>query len=154
VAYDDRSVEVLVMSVQPSLRQSFFLAGLAFVLFLVFGYFSDLILIRHRAWLVADDVILALAAATVVFFYERERSRILSERLRVIRDMNSFVRNELQILYSCLGDGEKARVSTIEGSVERIDWALRELLPGTHVLADQQAADVTERSKERLERSA
>ena len=50
---------------QPSLRQSFFLTGLAFVLFLVFGYLSDPILIRHRAWLVADDVILALAASTV-----------------------------------------------------------------------------------------
>jgi len=142
------------MSLQPSLRQSLFLAGLAFVLFLVCGYFSDLILIRHRAWLVADDVILALAAAAVVFLYERERSRILSERLRVIRDMNSFVRNELQILYSCLGDVEKTRISTIERSVERIDWALRELLPGTHVLADQAAVQGVERPKERIERSA
>jgi hypothetical protein len=148
------SLEVLVMSVQPSLRQRFFLAGLAFVLFLVFGYFSDLILIRHRAWLVADDLILALAAAMVVFLYERERSRILSERLRVIRDMNSFVRNELQILYSCLGDVEKTRVSTIERSVERIDWALRELLPGTHVLPDQPAENAVERSNDRIERSA
>lgn len=142
------------MSVQPSLRQSFFLAGLAFVLFLVFGYFSDLILLRHRAWLVADDLILALAAATVVFLYERERSRILSDRLRVIRDMNSFVRNELQILYSCLGDVEKTRVSTIERSVERIDWALRELLPGTQVLADHSGENAVECSKERVERSA
>ena len=142
------------MSVQPSLRQSFFLAGLAFVLFLVFGYFSDLILLRHRAWLVADDLILALAAATVVFLYERERSRILSDRLRVIRDMNSFVRNELQILYSCLGDVEKTRVSTIERSVERIDWALRELLPGTQVLTDHSGENAVECSKERVERSA
>lgn len=142
------------MSVQPSFRQSFFLAGLAFLLFLAFGYFSDLVLLRHRAWLVADDVILALAAATVVFLYERERSRILSERLRVIRDMNSFVRNELQILYSCLGEGDKARVSTIERSVERIDWALRELLPGTHVIAGQPIERVVERSKERVEHSA
>ena len=142
------------MSVQPSLRQSFFLAGLAFVLFLVFGYFSDLILLRHRAWLVADDLILAVAAASLVFLYERERSRILSERLRVIRDMNSFVRNELQILYSCLGDVEKTRVSTIERSVERIDWALRELLPGTQVLTGHPAENDIERSKDRIERSA
>ena len=142
------------MSVRPSLRQSFFLAGLAFVLFLVFGYFSDLVLIRHRAWLVADDLILAVAAASLVFLYERERVRTLSERLRVIRDMNSFVRNELQILYSCLGDVEKTRVSTIERSVERIDWALRELLPGTQVLSDQPVESVREHSKERIERSA
>lgn len=148
------NVEVLVMSMQHSLRQRFFLAGLTFVLFLIFGYFSDLILIRHRAWLVADDLILALAAASVVFLYERERGRILSERLRVIRDMNSFVRNELQILYSCLGDVEKTRISTIERSVDNIDWALRELLPGTHVLADQPPGNAIDRSKERIERSA
>lgn len=154
MAYDGANVEVLVMSVRPSLRQSFFLAGLAFVLFLVFGYFSDLVLIRHRAWLVADDLILAVAAASLVFLYERERVRTLSERLRVIRDMNSFVRNELQILYSCLGDVEKTRVSTIERSVERIDWALRELLPGTQVLPDQPVESVREHSKERIERSA
>ena len=148
------SLKVLVMSMQPSLRQRFFLAGLTFLLFLVLGYFSDLILIRHRAWLVADDLILAFAAGSVVFLYESERSRILSERLRVVRDMNSFVRNELQILYSCLGDVEKTRVSTIERCVERIDWALRELLPGAHVLADSPAEKVVERSKERIKRSA
>lgn len=73
---------------------------------------------------------MAGAAAVLVFRYERERSRFLSEKLRVIRDMNSFIRNELQILYTCLETQEKTRVSTIERSVERIDWALRELLPG------------------------
>jgi len=140
--------------VQPTLRQSFFLAGLAFVLFPVFGYFFDLIPLRHRAWLLADDVILAVAAASLVFLYERERSRTLSERLRVIRDMNSFVHNELQILYSCLGDVEKTRVSTIERGGERIDWALRELLPGTQALPDQPVGNVVERSRGLKERSA
>ena len=82
-----------------------------------------------------DDVILALAAGVMVFQYERERTRFLSEKLRVIREMNAFVRNELQILNASVEHLDRARVSTIESSVARIDWALRELLPGKETLA-------------------
>ena len=128
------------MSNRPSLGHGFFLAALTFCFFLVAGYVFDLILLLHRAWMFVDDLALAFAAGLVVFLYEREHSRELAERLRVIRDMNSFVRNELQILYSCLESAEKTRVSTIEHSVERIDWALRELLPGIHHLDDRNEA--------------
>jgi hypothetical protein len=88
-----------------------------------------------------------------VFLYEKERGRILSERLRVIRDMNAFVRNELQVLYACLDHPEKARVPTIERSVERIDWALRELLPGVHIRSGTPVEEISERSRD-AERSA
>ena len=84
-----------------------------------------------------DDVILALAAGVVVFQYERERTRFLSEKLRVIREMNAFVRNELQILNASAEHLDRPRVSTIESSVARIDWALRELLPGKETLPKQ-----------------
>jgi hypothetical protein len=47
---------------------------------------------------------MAFAAAVVVFLHDRERSRLPCEKLRVIRDMNSFVRNELQVLYACIDD--------------------------------------------------
>lgn len=70
------------MSSIPSSRHSFFLAGLTFFAFLIFGYFSDQILVRHTDWIIADDLIMAGAAAVVVFLYERERSRFLSEKLR------------------------------------------------------------------------
>ena len=80
-----------------------------------------------------DDITLAALAALVVYQYERERSRLLAEKLRVIRNMNAYVRNELQILYASLEHLDASRVKTIESSVERIDWALRELLPGGHV---------------------
>src|SRR5579864_6274843 len=121
------------MSTVPSSRHSLFLAGMTFLGFLIFGYLSDQIMVRHAHWIIADELIMAFAAAFVVFLYDRERSRFLSEKLRVIRDMNSFVRNELQVLYACLDHPEKTRVPTIERSVERIDWALRELLPGGHL---------------------
>ena len=119
-----------MISTPPSLRHRFYLAGLAFLLVLTVGYGSDVILVRHTDWMIADDLILALAAAVVLFLYETERSRSLSDKLRVVREMNAFVRNELQILYTCLEQPEQLRVSTIERSVGHIDWALRELLPG------------------------
>lgn len=126
-------------------RQQFYLALIVFVLVLLIGYGSDLILIRHPGWIVADDAILALIAAAIVFLYERERNRLLAEKLRVIRDMNAFVRNELQILYASLEHPPETSVRTIERSVERIDWALRELLPGRHVSQiNPSASDIQE----------
>ena len=142
------------MSAIPSLRNRIFLAVLSFSLVLIVGYGADLVLVQHPTWMVADDLIIALGAAAVVFYYERERSRILAERLRVIRDMNSFVRNELQILYACLENPEKTRVSTMERSVERIDWALRELLPGTQPAIGTPVSAQGDRKGEVMQRSA
>jgi len=102
-----------MMSTVPTTRHHLFLAVLAFVLVLIIGYGSDVFLKTHPEWMIADDVMLAVAVGVVVFLYEKERGRILSERLRVIRDMNAFVRNELQVLYACLDNPEKARVPTI-----------------------------------------
>jgi len=142
------------MSTVPSSRHSLFLAGMTFLGFLIFGYLSDQIMVRHAHWIIADELIMAFAAAFVVFLYDRERSRFLSEKLRVIRDMNSFVRNELQVLYACIDDPEKTRISTAKHSVERIDWALREMLPGGHSLADAPLDEFGEHSGEKIRRSA
>lgn len=141
------------MRSRPSF-QSFALAGLTIVLFLVFGYVSDRILLQHREWMIPLDVVLAVAAGVVVFLYEQQRRRILSERLRVIRDMNSFVRNELQVLYASLDQPEKTRISTLERGVERIDWALRELLPGTRPLEEPVTAQSGDSATARIKRSA
>lgn len=137
-----------------STRQSICRAGLAFCLVLVVGYGSDLILVRHVSWMIADDLILGIAAAIVVFFYERQRSRFLANRLRVIQEMNSYIRNELQVLYACLEHPEQARVPTIERCVERIDWALRELLPGSRALGDAPVEHPGDRRPNEIERSA
>jgi len=142
-----------MMSTVPTTRHHLFLAVLAFVLVLIIGYGSDVFLKTHPEWMIADDVMLAVAVGVVVFLYEKERGRILSERLRVIRDMNAFVRNELQVLYACLDNPEKARVPTIERSVERIDWALRELLPCGQVQPGSPVEEI-DRARNRDIRSA
>ncbi len=118
------------MSAIPSVKQRSSLAVVAFFVVFVVGSASDAMINRHPTWRLADEISLGVAAAVVVYGYERQRSRMLAEKVRVIRDMNAFVRNELQVLFATLNAPEKSRVPAVERSVERIDWALRELLPG------------------------
>ena len=136
----------------PSVRQNFLIAAVAFLLVLLVGYLADVVLFSHPSWMLVDDVILAVAAGLVVFRYERERSRFLAEKLRVIREMNAFVRNELQILYASQEHPDKTRVNTIERSVERIDWALRELLPGKETVPIE--TEPVKSVNEKIKRSA
>lgn len=121
------------MSDVPNARHRLLIASVTFFTVLLLGYGADTVLVRHPTWIFIDDLIMAALAALVVYQYERERSRLLAEKLRVIREMNAYVRNELQILYASLEHLDAGRIRTIEHSVERIDWALRELLPGGHV---------------------
>jgi signal transduction histidine kinase len=122
------------MSSISSAKQRTFLAVFAFLVVVVVGYASDMTVNRHPSWRLTDEIGLGVAAGLVVYAYERQRSRLLSEKVRVIRDMNAFVRNELQVLYATLDAPEKSRVPAVERSVERIDWALRELLPGGQIV--------------------
>ena len=142
------------MSTLSTHRQGVVFSIGIFVFVFLVGYFSDVVLIRHPGWLLADDLILAAIAGFLGYLYERERSRLLAEKLRVIRDMNSFVRNELQIVYASLENPREPRVHEIEKSVERIDWALRELLPGTQILDGATDGELDTDSKDKVQRSA
>jgi signal transduction histidine kinase len=129
------------MSAVPSTANQLWVASLAFIAVFLVSYGADLFVVGHPRWMLTDDLIVSVLAALVVYRYERERSRVLSEKLRVIREMNAFVRNELQIVYASLERPDKMRVSTIERSVARIDWALRELLPGKEAVGPRQVGD-------------
>lgn len=57
--------------------------------------------------------------------------KIVLERMRVIAEMNHHVRNALQpILYSPFLKEEAEQVRIIHEGTQRIEWALREVLPG------------------------
>ena len=114
----------------PSNRYPLLLGSVAFAAVMIVGYGSDLVLLQHPGWMVTDDIILATAAAVIVYYYEKQRGIFLAEKVRIIRDMNSFIRNELQVLYASVDQPEKTRLSTIQRIVEHIEWALRELLTG------------------------
>jgi hypothetical protein len=79
-----------------------------------------------------DNIVAALLLGLVVFLYERRRERELVRRLQVIELMNHHVRNALQpIMYVPYSQDQQQQLNTIQDAVNRIDWALREILPGT-----------------------
>jgi hypothetical protein len=80
--------------------------------------------------LYADDLILGVLAGLVVFAYEQRRYREIRDKIAMIAAMNHHVRNALQaISYSPYTEQAK-QIQLIQQSVNRIQWALREVLPG------------------------
>ena len=81
--------------------------------------------------------------------YERLRRNLVHERLRTIAEMNHHIRNALQVItYATASKPQPGSVELIRSSVERIEWALREVLPG-HVTSSEASPE-----RERLEESA
>jgi hypothetical protein len=79
-----------------------------------------------------DNIAAACLLGLVVFFYERRRERELVRKLQVIELMNHHVRNALQpIMYVPYSQDQQQQLSAIQDAVRRIDWALREILPGS-----------------------
>ena len=78
-----------------------------------------------------DDMLIGLIAGLLVFAYERRQHKILHEKVRVISEMNHHVRNALQpIIYSPYLKEQAEQVRIIQEGTRRIEWALREVLPG------------------------
>lgn len=81
-----------------------------------------------------DDFLLAAVTAVLVlvlqFHHERELARQRQSAL-VIEQMNHHIRNALQVIvYRMDPKGRDSQeLSDIRDSVDRIDWALREILP-------------------------
>jgi len=85
----------------------------------------------HAAVPLVDELLLAIFTGALVLAielaHERERERT-NEKLRTIQLMNHHVRNALQsIMDSAYVHGNLDEVHT---SVDRIAWALQEILPG------------------------
>jgi signal transduction histidine kinase len=77
-----------------------------------------------------DDLVLGVLAGLVVFAYEQRRSRDMRQKVAVIAAMNHHVRNALQAI-SYVPYAEQAKqIQVIQQSVNRIQWALQEILPG------------------------
>jgi len=80
---------------------------------------------------VIDDLLVGMVAGTLVFAYELHRHKAMLRQMRVIAEMNHHIRNALQpILYSAYLKEQAKQIQMIEQGTERIQWALREILPG------------------------
>jgi hypothetical protein len=109
-----------------------FVAAVVFVL----GYGFDLLVLRDPKWILADTLALAVVVGLLVSGYEHRRASWVAEQIRIIRDMNCYIRNELQVIVSVTPENG-SRALTITDCVDHIDWALRELLPGKAHLGDE-----------------
>ena len=72
-----------------------------------------------------------LIVGLLIYRYECGRSKYLNERLKTIELMNHHVRNALNVIVaSVYVHGYEKELNDIQLSVSRIEWALREILPG------------------------
>jgi hypothetical protein len=61
---------------------------------------------------------------------ERERRKSIAQRLKMIGDLNHHVRNALQsIQFSAYSTQDQEIIASVGDSVQRIEWALREVVP-------------------------
>lgn len=80
---------------------------------------------------IVDDLLGGLIAGSIFHLYERQKARRLSEHLHLIDLTNHHIRNALQpLMFVAQGSEGKAQMKVVEECVRRIDWALREVLPG------------------------
>jgi hypothetical protein len=112
------------------------------LLFALFVFCSslalDYLLLVHRdsplATVEVSDALAALLAG--VLFYKildagRRRRKLILQRLETIDQMNHHIRNALQVIsFTVHANQEHAQeVANIDRAVNRIQWALREILP-------------------------
>lgn len=102
--------------------------------FFFLGALFDIVLKRHGmgpSAILIGDFLAGIAAGLLVLRYEQRRNRELIRRLEIIRLMNHHVRNSLQVIaYASSGEDRTQHVEKVRNAIERIDWALREVLPG------------------------
>jgi len=85
----------------------------------------------HGVAALLDNGLAAMIVGALTYLSERRRQRALHARLLMIAEMNHHVRNALQPLTLTIGAmGGEAEVKMMREAVKRIDWALREVLPG------------------------
>jgi hypothetical protein len=95
------------------------------------GSLSDLWLHQHagRLWVeIMADALIGVGVGLLVLLYERRQRRDIIRKLEVIRIMNHHVRNSLQVISFAAQQEELAK--EVQAAMKRIEWALREVLPG------------------------
>ena len=109
----------------------------ALVVFLI-GTGVDYVLLHDEhdsrvAVIEASDALGGVIAGALVFrllLYERERRARLRQRIAVIANMNHHVRNALQVIsFHAYTTVDKEQLEAVKESMERIQWALKEVLP-------------------------
>jgi signal transduction histidine kinase len=113
-----------------------FLAIACVLLIFVVSSAADLLMLREhetpRITIELSDGISSLAIGLLSYRLARlqqQRRERLRQRVELIADMNHHVRNALQVISLTALGSSKEEIANIRESVNRIQWALRELLP-------------------------
>ena len=96
---------------------------------------------RHQERLLAEGLSALIASCLVAKLASvtRQRHRLTVARMQVIAEMNHHIRNALTpISLSADATENQQLILAISEGVERIDWALREILPRETPLREEQ----------------
>ena len=117
----------------PSLLRRIGLSFLMGFSLFVLGALVNIVLSRNNIRgpsLYLDDLILGVIAGLLVFAYEQRRHRAILDKIKVIAEMNHHVRNALQAITFSPYAEHSRQIQLVDESAKRIQWALREILPG------------------------
>lgn len=102
--------------------------------FFFLGSISDVWLQQHarsHSIAIITDAALGIAAGLLVLLYERRQEQNIIRKLETLRLMNHHVRNSLQVIAFATESPQLEDLTVdVRDAVERIEWALREVLPG------------------------
>jgi len=112
--------------------------ALGFCVFSLGGMVASWLTLRnvHGFLAFTDNVLTGIAAGLLVLLYERWRQHEAEKKLQTIRLMNHHVRNALQVIYAASDSLDGSKQRSVQEAVRRIEWALREVLPGEIELTD------------------
>ena len=131
------------MSRMPNAPSLFRRLGFSFLLgfgLFMLGAVLETVVHKHDSAITGyfDDLIMGVVAGVVVFAYEQRRSRELRQKLAMISAMNHHVRNALQTISYVPYTEQAKQMLLIQQSVNRIQWALQEILPGERSAGEDQ----------------
>jgi hypothetical protein len=87
--------------------------------------------VASRSVAMVDDALIGIGVGLLVLLYERRQRQNVIRKLEVIRLMNHHVRNSLQVISFAASAPQREELATkARDAMERIEWALREVLPG------------------------
>jgi hypothetical protein len=123
-------------SIQSTLAGAILLAGVASALIFFVSVSADLILLHGhepaRLTIEISDAVSAIVIGLLsyrIIRLQQQRREYVRQKVVVIADMNHHVRNALQVISLTTHGGDQQEIVAIRESVNRIQWALRELLP-------------------------
>ncbi len=127
------------------LRSPSFLVGLSFVLVTVVGYALDRLLLdtglsRWHTILFSNAITGAVAALFLAYRQQQHQRELelMEQRVQIVADMNHHIRNALQVIvYFAQNAKDRESAERLRDSIDRIQWALREVLPRYTPVEDQ-----------------